>query len=155
VWRNFEFDDETLSKPKYNLYSGFTYHLDHNRTRSFLTKIGGLLKGLDFQPKHNFNNFFQFVSILSWCMEEVCVNLLQKKFIWLYFFLYFQSRKDNAPDDLKGIGNRLRTLNYIFPCNMAAAEEDLDNVKLYGTGGEKSDVFENIFLLILLLTTHI
>jgi hypothetical protein len=48
---------------------------------------------------------------------------------------YLQGRKENAPDDLKGIGNKIKTLNYVFPCNMAAAAVDLEDAKLYGTGG--------------------
>lgn len=54
-----------------------------------------------------------------------------------------QSRKENCPRDLVGIGDKIKRLNYVFPCNMASPE-DPEGVKLFGTGG---NFFLHFFLL--------
>ena len=46
-----------------------------------------------------------------------------------------QSRKPNPSPEVQGIGSRINTLKYLFPCNMAAPD-DPDGIKLFGTGGQ-------------------
>lgn len=51
-----------------------------------------------------------------------------------------QSRKDTCTREVINVGRRINKLTYVFPCNMAAAD-DPDGVKLFGTGGMYSNVF--------------
>ncbi|KAJ6647067.1 F-box/LRR-repeat protein 3 [Pseudolycoriella hygida] len=114
VWSSFFVDDQTLTRAKFNYYSGWQYVLDHFRTQNCLNRIGTFIRGLDFRPLHSFNNLYQFMTLISWYME--------------------QGRK-NASSNTKQIGDSINTLHYLFPCNMAAAH-DPEGVKLFGTGGQ-------------------
>lgn len=40
----------------------------------------------------------------------------------------------NITPEMKGIGGRIRSLDYVFPCNMAYTD-DPESIKLFGTGG--------------------
>lgn len=71
VWDNFVVDDRTLTRPKYNYYSGWQYCLDHMRTQNCLARIGRHLRGIEFRPWHSFNNIYQFMTMLSWSMDKV------------------------------------------------------------------------------------
>lgn len=71
VWNNFVVDDRTLTRPKYNYYSGWQYCLDHMRTQNCLARIGKYLRGIEFRPWHSFNNIYQFMTMLSWSMDKV------------------------------------------------------------------------------------
>ncbi|XP_036334720.1 uncharacterized protein LOC118745302 [Rhagoletis pomonella] len=115
VWHNFVVDDRTLTRAKYNYYSGWQYCLDHIRTQNCLSRVGKYMRGLEFRPEHSFNNIFQFMTMLSWGMEK--------------------SSELKAPADLKDIGTRIRSLVYVFPCNMSQAN-DPEGIKLFGTGGQ-------------------
>lgn len=54
---------------------------------------------------------------------------------FLFFFLRnFQAKKDTCTREVKNVGRRINKLTYVFPCNMASAD-DPDGVKLFGTGG--------------------
>ncbi|KAL9918892.1 F-box only protein 39 [Glossina fuscipes fuscipes] len=115
VWNNFLVDDRTLTRQKYNYYSGWQYCLDHMRTQHCLARIGRHLRGLEFRPEVSFNNIYQFMTMLSWSMGK--------------------GMEKNGPNDLKGMGQRIRSLTYIFPCNMSQAN-DPEGIKLFGTGGQ-------------------
>lgn len=140
VWDEFKVDDNTLTRGKYNYYSGWQYVLDHLRTQNCLTRIGPLIRGLDFRPKHSFNNLFQFMTLIAWCMEQV------RSILILHYFNYnnyidfckcqfqLQAQRENCTQDVKNVGVKIRKLTYVFPCNMAAAN-DPEGVKLFGTGG--------------------
>lgn len=52
------------------------------------------------------------------------------------------------------VGHRIKSLTFLFPCNMAAAD-DPDGIKLFGTGGIiliNADLTSNMLLLLLLLS---
>lgn len=115
VWSNFMIDDETLSRPKYNYYSGWQPVLDHARAQNCLISVGKSFRGLDFRPLVSFNNMFQFMTLISWAIE--------------------QNQKTKTPSEWKGCGLKIKSLNYIFPCNMASSE-DPESIKLFGTGGQ-------------------
>ncbi|XP_053965282.1 uncharacterized protein LOC129245870 [Anastrepha obliqua] len=115
VWYNFLVDDRTLTRAKYNYYSGWQYCLDHMRTQNCLSRVGKYLRGLEFRPEHSFNNIFQFMTMLSWSMEK--------------------GSGVKPPADLKDVGSRIRSLVYVFPCNMSQAN-DPEGIKLFGTGGQ-------------------
>lgn len=115
VWNNFIVDDRTLTRPKYNYYSGWQYCLDHMRTQNCLARIGKYLRGIEFRPWHSFNNIYQFVTMLSWSMDK--------------------SNEPNPQPELIGMGRRIRSLVYHFPCNMSQPN-DPEGIKLFGTGGQ-------------------
>ncbi|XP_055610957.1 LOW QUALITY PROTEIN: uncharacterized protein LOC129757692 [Uranotaenia lowii] len=115
VWSNFLVLDETLARLKFNYYSGWQPVLDHTRTQNCLLAVGHLFRGLDFRPMFSFNNMFQFMSLLSWGIE--------------------QNHKEKVPREWIDCGSRIVSLNYIFPCNMASSE-DPESIKLFGTGGQ-------------------
>ncbi|KAH8257805.1 hypothetical protein KR038_001344 [Drosophila bunnanda] len=115
VWNNFVVDDRTLTRPKYNYYSGWQYCLDHMRTQNCLARIGKYLRGIEFRPWHSFNNIYQFMTLLSWSMDK--------------------GAELNASPELVGMGRRIRSLVYHFPCNMSQPN-DPEGIKLFGTGGQ-------------------
>lgn len=71
VWSNFIVEDNTLTRTKFNYYSGWQHVLDHLRAQMCLTRVGPYIKGLDFRPVHSFNNLYQFMTLISWCIEQV------------------------------------------------------------------------------------
>lgn len=113
VWSNFQVEDDTLCRHKFNYYSGWTPTLDHMRTQMCLTRIGRFIKGLEFKPTHNFNNMYQFMTLLTFNIQ--------------------QSRKNKPESEYYEVGKRISSFRYKFPCNMASRESD---VKLFGTGGQ-------------------
>ncbi|XP_058833552.1 uncharacterized protein LOC131691285 [Topomyia yanbarensis] len=115
VWSNFLVEDRTLSRLKYNYYSGWQPVLDPARVQLCLLSVGRLFRGLDFRPVFSFNNMFQFMTTISWAIE--------------------QNRKPKLPREWIGCGTKIKSLNYIFPCNMASSE-DPESIKLFGTGGQ-------------------
>lgn len=113
VWSNFVIDDQTLTRAKFNYYSGWQYVLDHFRTQNCLARIGDHIRGLDFRPVHSFNNLYQFMTLIAWYME--------------------QNRDPNGREVIS-VGGRITSLTFLFPCDMAAVDNP-DGVKLFGTGG--------------------
>lgn len=71
VWSSFFVDDQTLTRSKFNYYSGWQFVLDHFRTQNCLNQIGTFIRGLDMRPLHSFNNLYQFMTLISWYMEQV------------------------------------------------------------------------------------
>ncbi|XP_058065276.1 uncharacterized protein LOC131214943 [Anopheles bellator] len=117
VWSSFLVEDATLGRMKYNYYSGWQPVLDHSRLQSCLLSVGQLIRGLDFRPQVSFNNMFQFMSLISWAMEQNARG------------------PTGCPAEWVGCGSRIRSLHYLFPCNMAYSE-DPESIKLFGTGGQ-------------------
>ncbi|XP_050092027.1 uncharacterized protein LOC126575393 [Anopheles aquasalis] len=126
VWSNFLVEDATLGRMKYNYYSGWQPVLDHSRLQSCLLSVGHLIRGLDFRPQVSFNNMFQFMSLISWAMEQ-------------------NTSPKGCPREWVGCGSRIRSLNYLFPCNMAYSE-DPDSIKLFGTGGQLLAALKRLML---------
>lgn len=114
VWANFRVEDETLCRRKFNYYSGWQYVLDHMRTQNCFMRVGHFLKGLEFIPTHNFNNMYQFMTLLIFNIQ--------------------QARKHDCEMEYYGVGKHITSFKYVFPCNMAMRETD--DVKLFGTGGQ-------------------
>jgi F-box protein 39 len=115
VWSNFQVEDDTLCRHKFNYYSGWTPVLDHARAQMCLSRIGRMIKGLEFKPAHSFNNMYQFMTLLTFNIQQ---SRQEKKHQLDYF----------------EVGKRITSLRYKFPCNMAS--RDTDDVKLFGTGGQ-------------------
>lgn len=116
MWSNIVIDDKTLTRQKFNYYSGWQAVLDHLKAQMCLTRIGRFMKGLTFVPEYSFSNLFQFISLLKWCLEE-------------------NRRNPTLSPEMIGIGSRIKYLCYVFPCNMAQTE-DPEGIKLFGTGGQ-------------------
>lgn len=111
VWSTFKVGDDTLCRYRFNYYSGWTPSLDHARVQNCLFRIGSFMKGLEFVPIHNFNNMNQFMTLLT----------------------YFIQQNQAGNPDYYGVGRRIQMFRYKFPCNMTLSETD---VKLFGTGGQ-------------------
>lgn len=78
--------------------------LDHLRVQLCLQSIGRYMKVLVFKPINNFYNLYEFMNMISFYAEHG-----------------------------RGIGSRISTLHYTFPCNMSTSR--IDESVLYGTGG--------------------
>lgn len=114
VWAHFRVEDETLCRRKFNYYSGWQHVLDHMRVQHCFMRIGRFFKELEFTPTHNFNNMYQFMTLLIFNIQ--------------------QARRHDCEIEYSGVGKHITSLKYIFPCNMATREND--DVKLFGTGGQ-------------------
>ncbi|KAG5674163.1 hypothetical protein PVAND_004147 [Polypedilum vanderplanki] len=112
VWRNFSVVDDTLCRQKFNFYSGWQPVLDCLRAQTCLTRIGRYIKGISILPTYNFNNISQFMTLLTFNIQ--------------------QSRRGSDPTYFE-VGQRITNFKYLFPCNMASDQQDL---KIYGTGGQ-------------------
>lgn len=78
--------------------------LDHLRVQMCLQSIGRYIQVLVFRPISNFYNLYEFMNMISFYAEHGY-----------------------------GVGSRISTLQYTFPCNMATSR--VDESVLYGTGG--------------------
>jgi F-box protein 39 len=114
VWANFLVEDNTLCRRKFNYHSGWNLVLDHMRAQNCLTRVGRYFKAIDFVPLQNFNNMYQFMTLLTFNIQ--------------------QSRRPDCESEYRDVGKHITSLKYIFPCNMATRETD--DVKLFGTGGQ-------------------
>lgn len=88
----------------------FQYVLDHMRTQMCITNVGRNFRELVFGPMMNFFNLYEFMNMLSYFVER--------------------------PQEDQGIGTHIRTLRFIFPCNMAVRDES-ERARIFGTGGMK------------------
>ncbi|XP_063981305.1 uncharacterized protein LOC135164664 isoform X1 [Diachasmimorpha longicaudata] len=113
VWAKFTLEDMTLTRGKYNYYSGWQYVLDHIRTSTCLNKVGRNFRSLTFEPMYNFYNLYEFMNMISW---------------------YIENQHSNDPS-LAGVGTQIRHLKFTFPCNMANSN-DPEQIKIFGTGGK-------------------
>lgn len=116
VWSTFVLDDTTLTRGKFNYYSGWQYVLDHIRASTCFNKIGRNFKTLILEPTNNFQQLYQFMSMMSWYAER-------------HLGCDFSSDIDNA------VGTNVRCLKFKFPCNMAS-DNKRGEIKIFGTGGE-------------------
>ncbi|KAL7292490.1 hypothetical protein TKK_0014065 [Trichogramma kaykai] len=113
TWNTFTLQETTLTRGKYNYYSGWQYVLDHMRTSACLNKVGANFKCIIFEPMMNFYNLYEFMNMFSWYAEKQGTDYTT----------------------VPGIGKLVRRLKFTFPCNMAN-REDPDSIKLFGTGGK-------------------
>lgn len=102
------------------------------RTQNCLGKVGKLMRGIEFRPEHNFNNMYQFMTLLT------------------YFIT--QGKITNCSSEYVDVGNRLRSLKYTFPCNMAS-RDDPESIKLFGTGGQLLKTLKDLMLQLTQLTS--
>ncbi|CAH0394318.1 unnamed protein product [Bemisia tabaci] len=111
-WSTFKFEDTTLTRRRFNYYSGWQYTLDHLRTQLCLCSVGNILKHLIFVPQTNFYNLYEFMNMISF---------------------YAEQERSGSKEFSRGIGSNVETLSYIFPCNQAYRNQPME---LYGTGGK-------------------
>ncbi|XP_054272004.1 uncharacterized protein LOC128992449 [Macrosteles quadrilineatus] len=123
AWATFVFRDTTLTRRKFNYYSGWQYILDHIRTQQCLSSIGMHIRVLVFSPMINFYNLYEFMNMLS----------------------YYAEHQGRDRRTVKGVGSLIHTLKYTFPCNMNPREEDHQrNRRLYGTGGKLLEALKRL-----------
>ena len=121
VWSTFTLGDTTLTRGKFNYYSGWQYVLDHIRTSACLNKVGKNVRSLIFEPMLNFYNLYEFMNMVSWYTEKQgCDNL-----------------------SVAGVGTYIRHLKFTFPCNMAN-RDDPEHVRLFGTGGKLLEALKRL-----------
>lgn len=120
TWSTFVLTDTTLTRRKYNYYSGWQHILDHVRLSQCLCRVGFHFKRLIFEPMLNFYNLFEFMNMMSYFSEQQGLN--------------------NAT--VKGVGSKVKTLRFTFPCNMAA--DDRERCRLYGTGGKLLEALKRL-----------
>lgn len=120
TWSTFVLSDTTLTRRKYNYYSGWQHILDHVRMSQCLCKVGFNFKSLILEPMLNFYNLFEFMNMMSFFTE--------------------QQGLDNTT--VKGVGSKVKTLRFTFPCNMAA--DDRERCRLYGTGGKLLEALKRL-----------
>ncbi|XP_043283520.1 uncharacterized protein [Venturia canescens] len=121
VWDKFILEDTTLTRGKFNYYSGWQYVLDHMRTSACLNKVGKNFRSLVFEPMLNFYNLYEFMNMVSWYTEKQgCDNL-----------------------SVAGVGTHIRHLKFTFPCNMAN-RDDPERVRLFGTGGKLLEALKRL-----------
>ena len=113
VWSNFQVKDGTFFSQQLNSHSDWT-PTQHMRTQMCFTRIGRFIKGLEFKPTHNFNNMYQFMTLLTLNIQ--------------------QSRKPLCESEFYEVGKRITSFRCKFPCNMALRENS--DMKLFGTGGQ-------------------
>lgn len=121
VWRTFTLEDTTLTRGKFNYYSGWQYVLDHMRTSTCLNKVGRNFRSLIFEPMLNFYNLYEFMNMISWYAEN--------------------QGSDNT--SVAGVGTYIRRLKFTFPCNMAN-RDDPDRIRLFGTGGKLLEALKRL-----------
>ncbi|XP_066597137.1 uncharacterized protein [Prorops nasuta] len=121
VWSTFTLEDTTLTRGKFNYYSGWQYVLDHMRTSACLNKIGKNIRSIIFEPMFNFYNLYEFMNMISWYTEK--------------------QGSDNT--SVAGVGTFIRRLKFTFPCNMAN-RDDPDRLRLFGTGGKLLEALKRL-----------
>lgn len=131
VWSNFLVEDETLCRRKFNYYSGWNHVLDHLRTQNCLSRVGRYFRNIEFVPIHNFNNMYQFMTLLTFNIQ--------------------QSSRSRCEYEYFEVGQRITSLKYIFPCNMAT--RDTDDVRLFGTGGQLLKTLKGLLFVLNKLKT--
>ncbi|XP_003426992.1 uncharacterized protein LOC100679131 [Nasonia vitripennis] len=121
VWKTFTLADTTLTRGKFNYYSGWQYVLDHMRTSTCLNKVGKNFKCLVFEPMMNFYNLYEFMNMISWYSE----------------------RQGSDNTSVVGVGTNVRRLKFTFPCNMANRDNP-DAMRLFGTGGKLLEALKRL-----------
>ncbi|XP_020291858.1 uncharacterized protein LOC109858731 isoform X2 [Pseudomyrmex gracilis] len=121
VWSTFTLEDTTLTRGKFNYYSGWQHVLDHIRTSTCLNKVGRNFRALVFEPMMNFYNLYEFMNMISWYAE----------------------RQGSDNTSVPGVGNYIRRLKFTFPCNMAN-RDDPDRIRVFGTGGKLLEALKRL-----------
>ncbi|KAL0121925.1 hypothetical protein PUN28_007013 [Cardiocondyla obscurior] len=121
VWSTFILEDTTLTRGKFNYYSGWQYVLDHIRTSTCLNKVGKNFRTLVFEPMLNFYNLYEFMNMISWYAE----------------------RQGSDNTSVAGVGTYIRRLKFTFPCNMAN-RDDPDRIRVFGTGGKLLEALKRL-----------
>ncbi|XP_031350774.1 uncharacterized protein LOC116176386 isoform X2 [Photinus pyralis] len=120
VWAQFVLEDSTLTRGRFNYYSGWQYVLDHLRTQACLAQVGKYFKHLTLDPMLNFYNLYEFMNMISWYTEQKARDIVKS-----------------------GVGTNVRSLKFTFPCNMANRDET-ERIRLFGTGGKLLDALKRL-----------
>ncbi|GLV34387.1 uncharacterized protein CBL_00314 [Carabus blaptoides fortunei] len=121
VWSRFVLEDTTLTRGRFNYYTGWQYVLDHLRTQMCLSQVGRNFRNLTFDPMLNFYNLYEFMNMISWYVE--------------------QSKRINF--EMRGVGCNIQALKFTFPCNMNSRDES-ERTRLFGTGGKLLEALKRL-----------
>ena len=122
VWSKFTLEDTTLTRGKFNYYSGWQHVIDHIRASTCLNKVGANFKSLVFERMMNFNNLFEFMNLISWYLER------------------------QGKDDIsigRNVCANVRRLKFTFPCDMANRNAP-ETITLFGTGGKLLEALKRL-----------
>ncbi|XP_014244110.1 uncharacterized protein LOC106663639 isoform X2 [Cimex lectularius] len=114
VWSIFTFEESTLTRRRFNYYSGWQFTLDHLRAQLCLGTVGRHFRVLIFSPMTNFYNMYEFMNMVSYYTEQQGAD----KFT------------------VKGVGKNIHTLRYTFPCRLLSGDDENQQLHVYGTGGK-------------------
>lgn len=81
-----------------------------------LSTVGRNFRNLTFEPMLNFYNLYEFMNMISWYIEQTRINKIEQS-------------------DITGVGCKIHTLKFTFPCDMSTGPEEAERMKLFGTGG--------------------
>uniref|UniRef100_A0A6A7FS53 F-box/LRR-repeat protein 21 n=1 Tax=Hirondellea gigas TaxID=1518452 RepID=A0A6A7FS53_9CRUS len=96
VWYTFTLYDGLLTKRKFNYYAGWEKLVDSVRVSIFLTKRGGFIRSLIFQPMDNLYNLYEFLNLSHYM-------------------------RNNMP----GVLDKVHTLRFRFACQLGQRSEEL------------------------------
>ncbi|BES95579.1 FBOX [Nesidiocoris tenuis] len=124
VWHVFHFDDHTLTRRRFNYYSGWQHTLDHLRAQLCLGTVGRFFQHLVFTPMANFYNMYEFMNMISFYAEQ----------------------QDSESCPVRGISRNIKALKYVFPCKYLSGDEEeaTQEHPLYGTGGKLLDAVKRL-----------
>ncbi|KAK4875105.1 hypothetical protein RN001_011527 [Aquatica leii] len=120
VWAHFVLEDSTLTRGRFNYYSGWQYVLDHLRTQACMAQVGRYFRHLTFEPMLNFYNLYEFMNMISWYTEQTAREVAKK-----------------------GVGTNIQSLKFTFPCNMSNRDET-ERIRLFGTGGKLLEALKRL-----------
>ncbi|CAH0555831.1 unnamed protein product [Brassicogethes aeneus] len=121
VWSRFVLEDTTLTRARFNYYSGWQYVLDHLRAQMCLSTVGKKIRYLTIMPMLNFYNLYEFMNMISWYTEQ-------------------DQEKENVQI---GVGSNIESLKFTFPCNMTT-RDDTERIRLFGTGGKLLEALKRL-----------
>ncbi|XP_071444096.1 uncharacterized protein [Hetaerina americana] len=95
VWSRFVFEENTLTRRKFNYYMGWQHVLDHLRTQLCFARVGRHIHSLVFEPMYNFHNLYEFMNMASYFIEN------------------------RGTSRGMGFGERIHSLSFTFSCDMS------------------------------------
>ncbi|XP_046387293.1 uncharacterized protein LOC124156840 [Ischnura elegans] len=114
VWSRFVFEENTLTRRKFNYYMGWQHDLDHLRTQLCFARIGRHIQALVFLPMYNFHNLYEFMNMAAYFIEN-----------------------RGTSRAASGFGDNIRSLSFAFSCDMGEG-----TASRWGTGPGGHDVSE-------------
>ncbi|UYV67467.1 hypothetical protein LAZ67_5000703 [Cordylochernes scorpioides] len=103
VWHKFRLGDRTLTRRRFNYYTGYQHTLDHYRTQMCLLKMGHHFRHLVLGPMTNLFNLYEFMTLMSFFAERPEGNFFAKIRVLEFTF----SCTETPSDAVFGTGGKL------------------------------------------------